>query len=98
DPLSLEGVDHEHDGKSRWYRPGLPRVPIPLTGTMNGGYEYEFFSYAEIGDRIKWRSRYNDIIQKNGRSGSFVLVMIEDEYATTSGRPLLKAINAALMR
>jgi hypothetical protein len=90
--------DPEFDGQSRVFRPGLPRVPVPLGGSLNGGYEYEFFSYAKIGDRIQWRSRYRDIYQRDGKTGPLIFVLIEDEYRTADGRPLLKATNTAIMR
>ena len=32
---------------------GLPKVPIPLAGILNGGYEYEFYSYARLGEIIR---------------------------------------------
>ena len=98
DPLDLSDKDPDFDGTSRALRPGLPRVPMPLGGTLNGGYEYEFFSYAQVGERIMWRSRYRDVYQRDGKTGALIFVMIEDEYVTGDGRPLLKATNTAIMR
>jgi hypothetical protein len=69
-----------------------------LAGILNGGYEYEFYSYARLGDTIRCRSRYKDIVQKTSKAGPMVLVVIEDEYATGDGRPLLKSINTQIMR
>lgn len=91
-------ADPEFDGTGRFMRPGLPKVPIPLAGILNGGYEYEFLSYARMGDRIRCRSRYKEIVQKESKRGPMVLVVIEDEYATGDGRPLLKSINTQIMR
>jgi len=97
DPLdSME--DPDFDGVSRRLRPGLPQVPVPLSGILNGGYEYEFYSYPQVGERVVVRSRYLDIYQRDGRSGTLVFVVVEDEYATTDGRPLLRSINANIMR
>jgi hydroxyacyl-ACP dehydratase HTD2-like protein with hotdog domain len=91
-------ADPEFDGSGRFMRPGLPKVPVPLAGILNGGYEYEFYSYARLGDTIRCRSRYKDIVQKTSKAGPMVLVVIEDEYATGDGRPLLKSINTQIMR
>jgi acyl dehydratase len=91
-------ADPEFDGEGRFMRPGLPKVPIPLAGILNGGYEYEFFSYARLGDRIRCRSRYQDIVQKQSSRGPMVLVIIEDEYATGDGRLLLRSVNTQIMR
>ena len=68
-------------------RPGLPKVPVPLAGILNGGYEYEFYSYARMGERIVSRSRYKRYLPAQGKSGPMVMVLIEDEFATSDGRP-----------
>jgi len=91
-------ADPEFDGTGRYMRPGLPKVPIPLAGILNGGYEYEFYSYPKVGERIVSRSRYRDIYQREGKSGPMVFVLVEDEYATSDGRPLLKTTNTNIMR
>ncbi len=97
DPLDA-GLDPEFDGVSRALRPGLPSVPIALPRVLNGGYEYELFSYPRVGDRIKCRSTYRDIYQRDGKTGPMVFIVIEDEYATADGRPLLKSLNTMIMR
>ncbi len=90
--------DPEFDGTGRYMRLGLPKVPVPLAGILNGGYEYEFYSYAKMGERIRCRSTYRDIYQRDGKSGTMVMVVIEDEYATDTGRVLLKSLNTQIMR
>jgi hypothetical protein len=97
DSLAAAG-DPDFDGVSRAMRPGLPKLSIPLSGILNGGYEYEFFSYPKVGERIQCRSAYLDIYQKQGKSGVMVFVIIEDEYRTADGRPLLKSRNTMIMR
>ena len=97
DPLDRMD-DPDFDGVSRALRPGLPRVPVPLPRILNGGYEYEFFSYAKVGECIVSRSRYKDICQREGKSGPMVLVLVEDEYVTRDGRPLLTSTNTNIMR
>jgi len=69
-----------------------------LAGILNGGYEYEFCSYAKVGERIRCRSAYRDIYQRQGKSGPMVFVVIEDEYVAGDGRLLLKSINTQIMR
>jgi len=97
DPLDV-GLDPDFDGISRALRPGLPKIPVALPGVLNGGYEYELFSYARVGERIKCRSSYRDVYQREGKAGPIVFIVIEDEYATTDGRPLLKSLNTMIMR
>lgn len=97
DPLDA-GLDPDFDGLSRALRPGLPKIQVALSGILNGGYEYELFSYARVGERIKCRSAYRDIYQREGKAGPMVFVLIEDEFATTDGRPLLRSLNTMIMR
>jgi hypothetical protein len=97
DPLDV-GLDPDFDGVSRALRTGLPKLPVALPGVLNGGYEYELLSYARVGERIKFRSSYRDIYQRDGKTGSIVFIIIEDEYATSDGRPLLRSLNTMIMR
>jgi hypothetical protein len=88
----------EYDGVDRHLRPGLPEVQVPLKRLMNGGYEYELFRYARPGERIRVRSRYADIYQRNGRTGPIVFVVIEDDYETEHGERLLRSTNTIILR
>ena len=56
-------------GYGRALRPGLPPLDLPFARLLNGGYEYELFRYARIGERIVCRSRYKDIYQRDGSAG-----------------------------
>ena len=98
DPLEGAG-DPEFDGETRLLRNHLPRLPIPLQGVLNGGYDYEFFSYAKPGERIYGRSTYRDLRQRDGRAGPMVLVIIEDEFAAgEERRPLLRSVATTIIR
>jgi hypothetical protein len=98
DPLEGRG-DPEFDGETRMLRPHLPRMPIPLSGVLNGGYEYEFFSHARIGERIFCRSAYRDVRQRQGRSGPMAIVTIEDEFvAGEEHRRLLSSTTHLIIR
>ena len=88
----------DSDGLSRSFS-GLPVVPIPsLPRDLNGGYEYELFRYARVGETVYRRSRYKDIVQREGRSGPMVLVVIEESYTNQDGKPLLRVTNTQIMR
>jgi len=88
DPIEGHG-DPEFDGVSRLMRPHLPRMPIRLSGVLNGGYDYEFFSHAALGETIFSRSTYVDVRQKEGRSGPMVIVSISDDFAAGEHRRML---------
>ncbi|HEY4253676.1 MAG TPA: MaoC family dehydratase N-terminal domain-containing protein [Roseomonas sp.] len=98
DPLEGRG-DPEFDGETRVLRPHLPRMPVRLSGVLNGGYEYEFFDHARLGERIFCRSTYRDVRQRQARSGPMVIVVIDDEFAAgTDRRPLLRSTTTLLLR
>jgi len=97
DPLETE-ADADFGGYSRTLRPGLPALDVPLSRLLNGGYRYEFFRYARVGERVRGRSRYHDIYQRDGASGPMLFVVIADEYETDGGAPLLRATNTMILR
>ena len=97
DPLDAMG-EADFDGRERALRAGLPAVPVPLPRLLNGGYEYEFFRYARVGERIFRKSRYQDIYQRDGKSGAMVFLVIEDVYTNEGGEPLLKSVNTMILR
>ena len=97
DPLDA-GVDADFDGEARRLRAELPPVPIKLPRVVNGGYDHEFYSHALVGERIRRRSRYKDIHQREGKSGPIVFVIVEDEYETVDGRPIERSTNTQIMR
>lgn len=97
DPLRADAPDG-YGGYGPALRPGLPPLPISLERLLNGGYEYELFRYARLGERIVCRSRYKDIYQKDGRSGPMVFVVLEDTYRDTAGALLLTTTNTMILR
>jgi len=73
DVLAPALTDPHYHGGSFLPRFGLPDVPGPER-RLNGGNEIEFFAYAKPGDRLRARSRLDDIFQKTGRSGAMLFV------------------------
>jgi acyl dehydratase len=91
DPLAAAAADPDYDGAGQGLagRLGLPPLPLGLKRMLNGGNDVEIYALARSGDRIRARSRYLDIYQKEGRSGPLVFVIIETTYETTEGARLL---------
>lgn len=96
DPLDEMGKP-DYDGLSRSFS-GLPVVEVNLPRDMNGGYEYELYRYARVGETVFRQSRYKDIVQREGRTGPMVLVVIEEIYTNEAGELLLKVTNTQIMR
>lgn len=96
DPLD-EMNRPDFDGLSRSFS-GLPAVDVALPRDLNGGYEYELFRYARVGEKVLRQARYKDIVQRDGRSGPMVFVIIEETYVNELGEKLLKVTNTQIMR
>jgi hypothetical protein len=71
---------------------------VPLPRLLNGGYEYEFFRYARVGERIYRSSTYLDIYQRDGRSGPMVFVIVADMFTTDDSVPLITATTTTILR
>jgi acyl dehydratase len=97
DPLDRMHGDPDFDGLPRGDR-GLPPVPVPLPRLLNGGYEYEFYRYAIVGERIYRSSTYLDIYQREGRSGPMVLIITEQKFTTDNDVPLITATTTTILR
>ena len=98
DPLSRVVADLDFDGVTRDFGLGLPPVPIPLPRLLNGGNQVEVYQLARPGERIRARSKYTDIYQKEGKSGVLVFILVETIYANPQGELLLKALQTHILR
>lgn len=97
DPLAPD-AEPDFGGMSKQLRPGLPMVNVPLDRMLNGGYEYELFRYARLGEKVYRRSRYRDIYQREGKSGPMVFIVLEETYTTDSDEMLLRTTNTIILR
>jgi acyl dehydratase len=81
DPLAEAATNPDFDGSAGLLTTGLPPVPLPkLPRLLNGGNEVELYQLPTLGDRITARSKYLDIYEKSGRSGTMVFIVIETRY------------------
>src|SRR5206468_1679461 len=94
DPLEGKGADPDYAGNGRLVMRGegepasLPPVPIPLHRGLNGGPEHEFYQMPKVGDVITTRTRYKDIYQKQGRSGTMIITETETVSTNQHGQVL----------
>lgn len=78
---------------------GLPEIePLKSYALLNGGSEIEFFRYARHGERIRVRSRYEDISEKETSKGPIVLVVTESEYHNEHGDLLIRTRRTTIRR
>jgi N-terminal half of MaoC dehydratase len=99
DPLDEAIADPDFDGAGQGLsaRLGLPALPLPFKRMLNGGNDVEIYDLARLGDVIVARSRYREILQKHGRSGPMIVVIVETEYSA-GGRLLLRSRQTQIWR
>jgi acyl dehydratase len=99
DPLDHLRDDPDWDGIDRSAAfAGLPAIELPLKRILNGGTEAEFFQLAKLGDVITAQSEYTDITEREGRSGTMVLVKVQTTYTNQDGDRLLVSTMTVIMR
>lgn len=74
DALSQAATEPDFHGAAFLPRFGLPDIPVPQKGLLNGGNDVEFFRYARVGDRLSAECELLNIYEKVGRSGHMVFV------------------------
>lgn len=98
DPFVRAATDPDFDGSVRGVMKGLVPLPIPLTRVLNGGNKVEVYQLARPGEKIRVKSKYVDIYQKDGRSGPLVFLLTETIYTNQKGETLLKALQTRILR
>ena len=89
DALAGAAASDDFHGGAFLPRLGLPDIPVPQKGLLNGGNDIEFFRYARIGDRLTAQCELVDIYEKTGRSGVMVFVEMAMTFTNQDGDVLL---------
>ena len=98
DPLLEHADDPDFDGIVGSTSRGLPPLPVKDLSLLNAGTEVELFRYARHGESVRSRSRYEEIYEKEGRSGPMLFVVIGTEYTSTDGEPLMRVKKTQIRR
>jgi acyl dehydratase len=98
DLLADAATDPDFDGFAGLTTTGLPLIHLPqLPRLLNGGNEVELYQLPKLGDHLTARSKYVDIYEKTGRSGTMVFIVIETRY-TNQDEALLMISRITLIR
>lgn len=91
DPLDVLRANPDADGSAgndgMYF--GLTPIDSPFKRLLNGGNEIEFFRCLAVGEKCVANARYTDVLLKQGKSGSLLLVVIETTFSTEQGERLL---------
>jgi hypothetical protein len=98
DVLTERAEDPDFDGLVSAASDGLPELPLHGLALLNGGSEIELLRYARQGERVVQQSRYADIQEKQAKNGPMLLVIVETEYRTAAGEPLLRVRKTIIRR
>ena len=76
-----------HGPSARTFRVDIPGAPRGV----NAGNEVEVFRPVRVGDIVRQRTRLAEVQEKTGRSGPFVLIVVETVYVDGQGEVLALA-------
>lgn len=98
DVLTDRATDPDFDGGVASSSRGLPDLPTEGLVRLNGGMKVEFYDHARHGERVRMQSRYTSITERAGSKGPMILVVVDTDYSTADGRPLVKVQNTGIYR
>ena len=98
DVLSERAGDPDFDGGIALTSRGLPELPIRNLVRLNGGVKVQFFDHVRHGERVKMKSKYSSITEREGSKGPMILVLVDTDYSTIEGRMLLRVRNTGIYR
>ncbi len=101
DPLEKARYDEGFDGASQtpWSTFGLPELAGAPKRILNGGNRVVLCSYAPLGSHVAVTSCYEDIYQKEGKSGSLLFLVVRSDFAVhETGQSLLTSWQTTILR
>jgi len=99
DPLDRLAEEPDWDGaRGDGGFGGLPAIDLPLKRILNGGTEAEFYELARVGDVISSQAEYVEISEREGHSGTMVIVRVRTTYTNQDGRVLARVTNNLIRR
>ena len=83
--------------------PTTIRIPIPgltidLARVLHGGQEYRFERPIRAGDRLRCRTRLQDVFQREGRLGAMTFFILELEGRSEDGEPVFTGRSTVIVR
>lgn len=98
DVLSERASDPDFDGGVALSSRGLPELPSKNLVRLNGGMKVDFYDFARHGERVRMKSRYASITEREGSKGPMMIVVIDTDYYTADRRPLLRVQNTGIYK
>ncbi len=101
DPLDRARYDHDFDGASQtpWSTFGLPELEGAPKRILNGGNRVAMYSFAPLGSHVAVASRYEDIYQKQGKSGRLLFLVVRSDFTVhETGQALLTSWQTTILR
>jgi MaoC dehydratase-like protein len=83
--------------------PTTIRIPIPglsydLARVLHGGQEYRFVRPIRGGDRLRCRTRLQDVYQRDGRLGAMTFFIIDLQGRDEDGAPVFSGRSTVILR
>ena len=79
--------------------PPMPAAEAYGLGWINGGDRFEYVGpRLTLGDTVRSRTRFTDVREKTGRSGSLAILTFETEFVRDDGVPVVRHVGTRIRR
>jgi acyl dehydratase len=97
DLLTERARDPDYDGLEDGTL-GLPALPLSNSPLLNGGTEVEILRLPSHGERVRVKSRYRDIYERQTSKGNMMFVIIETDFLGADGDVICRARKTQIRR
>ncbi len=97
DILTERALDPDYDGLEDGTL-GLPPLPISNSPLLNGGTEVEILRLPSHGERVRVKSRYRDIYERETSKGNMMFIIIETDFIGADGGVICRARKTQIRR
>ncbi|MCG5211884.1 FAS1-like dehydratase domain-containing protein [Streptosporangium soli] len=78
--------------------PPMPEAEAYGLGWLNGGDRFEYHAPLRLGDVIRSRLRFQDVIEKDGKSGKMAILTFVTEFRRPDGELVVRHVGTRIRR
>ncbi|HWA19445.1 MAG TPA: MaoC family dehydratase N-terminal domain-containing protein [Devosia sp.] len=98
DLVTERAEDPDYDGTRESSTLGLPPLPLVNSPMLNGGTAVEIFRYAHHGERVRVKSRYKDIYERETSKGLMLFIIYESDFVDEQGDVIIRFTKTHIRR
>lgn len=78
--------------------PSLPEAWEYGAGWLNGGDRFEYLAPVHVGDSLRSRARFTDVVEKDGRTGTMAILTFVTEFRLPDGTLAIRHTGTRIRR